>query len=195
MLDAIRIKYLQNRIACHDDQWAYKELFRSFYSGLFSFAGNFIKSRQAAEEVVSDVFIRIWEKRRDLEKIDNLKVYLFVAVRNKSLNYLDKQKRMPTECLDETSSSIPCISFDPEQIMITAEMVQRIEMAIASLPLQCRTIFRLVKEEKLQYREVAEILQISAKTVENQLAIAVRKIGTAIQFDIRRSIPASFGNS
>jgi RNA polymerase sigma-70 factor (ECF subfamily) len=184
---------LQSQIACHDDQWAYKELFTSFYPGLFNFAGHFIKSRQAADEIVSDVFIRVWEKRRDLEKVENLKVYLFVAVRNMSLNYLDKQKRTPTGSLDETDSSLPSLSFNPEQLMISAEMIQRIQKAISDLPQQCRTIFRLVKEERLRYKEVAEILQISVKTVENQLAIGVRKIGVAIQFDIKRALPASFG--
>src|SRR5579859_5213274 len=95
------LKYLQSRIARFDDQKAYKELFTALYSPLLLFAKSMVKSRESAEEIVSDVFIRIWEKRRDLEKIDNLKVYLYVAIRNGALNYLSLQKRNSTNRSEE----------------------------------------------------------------------------------------------
>ncbi len=74
-------------------------------------------------------------------------------------------------------------------------MLSRIYKAIESLPPKCRMIFRLVKEDGLRYKEVADILHLSVKTVENQLAIAVRKIGRAVSFDISRSVSSSFGNN
>jgi RNA polymerase sigma-70 factor (ECF subfamily) len=195
MIDAIKIKYLQNQIACHDDQWAYKELFTSFYSSLYYLAFSYIKSRESAEEIVSDVFIRIWENRRELEKIDNFKVYVYVATRNTSLNYLEKQRKTATDSLEEFRGGMKSVYFDPEQLLITAEMMVRIEKAIESLPPKCRLIFKLVKEDHLSYKEVGEILHISVKTVENQLSIAIRKIGAAIHFDITRTIPLSFKSS
>jgi RNA polymerase sigma-70 factor (ECF subfamily) len=189
MIAATRIKYLQNRIAAYDDQYAYKELFTSLYSYLYHFAFGFVKAKQPAEEILSDVFIKIWEKRTELDKIANLKVYLYVATRNIALNYVEKQKRDATRNIDEYTAGIKSLYFDPEQLMVTAEMMNLIQKAIDELPLKCKMVFKLVKEDGLKYREVAEIMDISTKTVENQLAIALRKIGTAVDFDIKRSIP------
>lgn len=192
MIAAERIQYLQSRIARYEDQQAYKELFTEFYFYLHYFATGFIKSKQSAEEIVSDVFIKIWEKRKELERIGNLKVYLYTATRNISLNYLEKQKRSATYSIEEESvAGIKSIYFNPEQLLITAEMMIRIQKAIDSLPPRCKMIFKLVKEDRLQYKEVAEILHISAKTVENQLAIALHKIGSAVSFDIEKTVSAT----
>jgi RNA polymerase sigma factor (sigma-70 family) len=76
-------------------------------------------------------------------------------------------------------------------LMITADMLAMIQQAINQLPPKCKIIFKLTKEDGLKYREVAEILNISVKTVENQLAIALHKIGTAVHFDIQKTIPSS----
>jgi RNA polymerase sigma-70 factor (ECF subfamily) len=153
-----------------------------------------VKSRESAEEIVSDVFIRIWEKRRDLEKIENLKVYLYVSVRNTALNYLSQQKRTITNPLDEFHAEFTSIYFDPEQLLITADMLALIRKSIDQLPPKCKIIFKLVKEDGLKYREVAEILNLSVKTVENQVAIALQKIGNTVSFDVNKSVPFSIKN-
>lgn len=193
-MTAESLKYLQSRIARFDDQKAYKELFTSLYSPLFLFAKSMVKSKESAEEIVSDVFIRIWEKRRDLEKIDNLKVYLYVSTRNAALNYLSLQKRNSTNPLDEFHAEFTSIYFDPEQLLITADMLALIKKAIDQLPPKCKIIFKLVKEDGLKYKEVAEILNLSVKTVENQVAIALQKIGTTVSFDVDKTIPFSVKN-
>jgi RNA polymerase sigma-70 factor (family 1) len=191
MIIASKIIYLQYRIARLDDQQAYRELYTSLYSYLFGFAKTIVQSRESAEEVVSDVFIKVWERRKELEKIENLKVYLYVATRNIAFNYLDKQKRNSTNSIDDVEAEFTSIDFDPEQLLITADMLALIQKAIDQLPPKCKVIFKLAKEDGLKYREVAEVLNISVKTVENQLAIALFKIGTAVSFDIRRTIPSS----
>ncbi|MEP6750474.1 MAG: RNA polymerase sigma-70 factor [Bacteroidota bacterium] len=195
MIAAAKIKYLQEQIARNDDTFAYKELFVSFYNPLLRFAVTLVKSREQAEEVVSDVFINVWEKRKRINSITNLKVYLFIAVKNTSLNYLSKQNKNLTDSVDEAGMEFKSIYFDPEQLMVTAEMVARIRAAIEELPPKCKLIFKLIKEEELKYRDVAEILNISSKTVESQLAIALKKIGTSINFDITRTIAAPHGLS
>jgi RNA polymerase sigma-70 factor (family 1) len=191
MIIASKIIDLQYRIARLDDQQAYRELYTSLYSYLFGFAKTIVQSRESAEEVVSDVFIKLWERRKELEKIENLKVYLYVATRNIAFNYLDKQKRNATNSIDDVEAEFTSIDFDPEQLLITADMLALIQKAIDQLPPKCKIIFKLAKEDGLKYREVAEVLNISVKTVENQLAIALYKIGTAVSFDIRRTIPSS----
>jgi RNA polymerase sigma-70 factor (family 1) len=190
MIIASNIRILQDRIARLDDQQAYKELFTSLYSYLFQFARTIVKSKESAEEVVSDVFIKVWERRKELEKIDNLKVYLYVSTRNIAFNYLDKQKRVYTNSIDDFEAEFTSIYFDPEQLLVTADMLALIQKAIDQLPPKCKMVFKLVKEDGLKYREVAEVLSISIKTVENQLAIALQKIGNVVSFDIRRSVPS-----
>jgi RNA polymerase sigma-70 factor (family 1) len=191
MITATRIQFLQHRVALLDDQQAYKELFTSLYSYLYHFARTLVRAKEPAEEIVSDVFIKVWEKRRDLKKIDNLKVYLYITTRNMAFNYLDKQKRTPTDHLEDIPAEFTSVYFDPEQLMITADMLTLIQKAIDQLPPKCRMIFKLVKEDGLKYREVAEIMNVSVKTVENQLAIALHKIGKTVSFDIHKSIPSS----
>ncbi|HEX3934508.1 MAG TPA: sigma-70 family RNA polymerase sigma factor, partial [Puia sp.] len=81
------------------------------------------------------------------------------------------------------------VNLDPEQLLITADMMTLLRKAIDHLPPKCKVIFKLVKEDGLKYREVAEILGISVKTVENQLAIALHKLGSAVDFDIKKALP------
>jgi len=187
----LRIQQLQTRISRFDDQKAYKELYTSLYPGLYHFVLEMIKSRQLAEEVISDVFIKLWEKRRTLEEILNLRVYCFVAAKNLTLNQLEKQKREATCNIDEYAGDILIKNGNPEQMMITAEMLKRVQQVVDSLPTRCRLAFKLVKEGGFKYREAAEILDVSEKTIENQLAIALKKINSAIHFDICRSIHLS----
>lgn len=176
-----------------DDQQAYKELYTSLYAYLFGFARTIVPCRETAEEIVSDVFIKLWERRKELEKIENLRVYLYVATRNVAFNYLDKQKRTPTHShsIDDINAEFTSIYFDPEQLLITADMLALIQKAIDQLPPKCKMIFKLVKDDGLKYREVAEVLSLSVKTVENQLAIALEKIGNTVRFDMGRSIPST----
>lgn len=189
MLTADQIQYYQQRIACYDDQQAYKLLFTELYPYLYPFARVLVKSKEIAEEVVSDVFIKIWEKRKELLKVENLKLYLYVTTRHIALNYLEQQKRKLTSPLDhlENSDAIS-VHLDPEKLLITADMLALIRKVIEQLPPKCKIIFKLVKEDGLKYREVAEILNISAKTVENQISIALRKIGDSVSFDVRKSV-------
>ncbi len=191
MIDVEKIAHLQTRIARFDDQHAYKELFASLYNYLFHFARTLVKSKQSAEEIVSDVFIKVWEKRADLESIDNLKVYLYVSTRNTAYNYLEKQKRNATAPIIEFATAFTSVYLNPEQLMISADMVVLIQRAIDQLPPKCRTIFKLVKEDGLKYREVAEVLDISVKTVENQLAIALHKISKAITVELPSTLPST----
>ena len=188
-----RIQYLQTRISRFDDQLAYKELFTGFYPSLIQFVSGIIKSRQSAEEIVSDLFMKIWEKRKTLEEIHNLRVYCFVSARHLSINQLEKQKKQHHSDIDNYKTRLINAAPNPEECMISAEMLRRIQEIVEKLPPRCKLSFKLVKEYGFKYREAAEILQVSEKTVENQLAIALRKISAAVHFDIGRSIPVIAG--
>jgi len=185
---SVRIRFLQTRIARFEDQQAYKELFVTLSPPLFRFISGIVKSKPVAEEIISDVFIKVWEKRKDLELVVNLNVYCFVIAKNLSLNFLEKQRRTTTLNIEDFSDSLSELYIDPEQLMITSEMADRINLAVDSLPGRCKMIFTLIKENDFKYKEVAEIMNISVKTVENQLAIALKKISTSINFDLSRTL-------
>src|SRR5664279_3450868 len=190
---AARIRFLQTRIARFEDQQAYKELYLTLYSPLFRFISGIVKSKPVAEEIISDVFIKIWEKRQDLELIVNMTVYCYVIAKNLSLNFLEKQRRTTTLNIEDFSDSLSELYIDPEQLLITSEMADRINLAVDSLPARCKMIFILIKENDFKYKEVAEIMNISPKTIENQLAIALKKISVSINFDLSRTLRVTLG--
>lgn len=159
---------------------AYEELYNRFFDGLHRFTFSFVKSNEVAEEVVSDVFIKIWQIRNRLSEVENLKVYLYTIARNFSLNYIQRTYKHPPVSLDELDV-MPVVEMgNPEEMLISAETLRSLRQVIQELPPQCRLIFQLVKEEGLRYKEVADILQVSPLTVRNQLAIAVRRLGQAL---------------
>jgi len=174
--DAGQIRELQEKLALYEDMRAYEALYTLLFDGLHRFAFAFITSREPAEEIVSDVFIKLWEIRGRLTEIDNLKVYLYTIARNFCYNYLTRHYKKVVLSLDDADPQGLISIDDPEGLCISADVIDKIRTAIAQLPPQCRIIFSLVKEEGMRYKEVAEILNISVLTVRNQVAIATRKI-------------------
>jgi RNA polymerase sigma-70 factor (family 1) len=179
------IKRLLSAIALNGDQAAYKELFILLHSRLKQFAYSILKSNEEAEELVSDIFIRIWEKRDQLTAIETPLLYFYTTVKNLALNRLSKQKKQVSQSSEEWLVQLHSIYFDPEQLMMTEEMIRKIRKAINELPPRCRIIFKLIKEDGLKYRETAELLQLSVKTVEAQMAIALRRLGKCMQLEIK----------
>jgi RNA polymerase sigma-70 factor (ECF subfamily) len=184
----LMIDDLVGRIANEDDPTAYKQLFQLYYGKLFQFALSITHSKETADEVVSDVFLKIWTKRKSLLKIHNLHLYLYICTKNHSINRLEQEKKNKVFSLDECVVNLQSIYFDPEQLMITAEMLKKVQLAVNQLPSRCQLIFKLVKEDGLKYKDVAELLGLSIKTIENQMTIALRKIDSAIGFNIVRSL-------
>ncbi|PJJ74469.1 RNA polymerase sigma-70 factor (ECF subfamily) [Thermoflavifilum aggregans] len=179
-------RYLWHQIAALDDQQAYRKLFDALAGPLIRWSQVYVKQYEVAEEIVSDVFMWMWQQRSRLGSIRQVRLYLYQAVKNRSLNYL-RTIHSRTEFEDIASfegTVIPAIQFnadDPEQILLNNELRRHMEKAIASLPARCRLIFRLVKDDGMHYKEVAELLQISVKTVETQMGIAFRRLAEAIQ--------------
>jgi len=187
MLSAIEISNLRDKIADSNDQQAFGKLYMAFFHPLLQFADSIIKDRQLAEEIVSDVFIRIWQNRKSIHTIDNLKLYLYISTKNTALNYLSRHFRKETISIDEISINAAQVSYNPEQLLITSEAVKKIETAINNLPPRCRLIFRLVKNDGLKYNDIAELLNISVKTIDAQMAIAVKRISSSICFDLKKT--------
>jgi RNA polymerase sigma-70 factor (family 1) len=188
MIAAPLLKKLIERIAHDDDAAAYKELFLIYHRRLLNFSITITKSKESAEEVVSDVFFKIWVNRSTLTTIENFHLYIYVVTKNLSINRALKEKKDQSFSLDETIVDAKTIHSDPEQLMITSEMHKRIRAAIETLPPKCQLIFKLIREDGLKYKEVAELLSLSLKTVENQMTIALKKISESIRFDLFRTM-------
>lgn len=180
MIDPAQFAILQHRLAVFDDQQAFIKLFRHFQPALKKFAYSICQNREDAEEIVEDVFIRIWMKRRTLDQVQNLKLYLYLATRNFSLNYCRNKHNTTQLNIDEMKIEFQSLLPDPQQQMLSMEIQEQIAKAIEELPHKCKVIFKLVKEDGLKQKDVAELLHLSLKTVENQLAIAVKRIAIAI---------------
>jgi RNA polymerase sigma-70 factor (family 1) len=177
---------LAERVSLFNDEEAYKELFFHFYKGLHSFSASFVKSNEVAEEIVSDVFMNLWKNRSRLLEIENLKVYLFVAAKNLSLRYLNRSQKINEFSLDDLSvQTLCCTGQTPEELLISGEVVAKIQKAIDQLPPRCKIIFKMIREEGLKYKEVSQILNISVKTIDAQMAIASQRISQSIGFELR----------
>jgi RNA polymerase sigma-70 factor (family 1) len=175
----IDIVEIQLRLA-QGDEAAFKTLYDYYSPRLFQFAYAIIHSREIAEEIVADVFLQIWQKRVRIGSLDNFNWYLHITTRNISYSYYRISSRRKNFDFDEAVLSYYQVHATPEEILIGQEVLQVINQAINELPPKCKLIFRLVKEDNLKYREVAELLHLTPKTVENQMGIAVKKIHEAI---------------
>ncbi len=186
MMSSQDVKELQDKITFNSDEHAFGQMYLAYMPYLLQFANSIIKNHELAEEIVSDVFIKIWQNRSSLGKIDNFKLYLYVSTKNTALNYLSRHFRKEIISLDEMSLNILASPYNPEQLFITSEAVKKIDHEIQKLPPRCKLIFKLVKEDRLKYNDIAQLLNISVKTIDTQMAIALKKISSAINFDLKK---------
>jgi RNA polymerase sigma-70 factor (family 1) len=171
---------IKERIALGDEK-AFRQLFDCFAPKLIQFALAIVREKDGATEVVDEVFVKIWKQKEQTPHIKNLKVYLYSAVKNTALNYLAARARAAvTEPFDFVAVQLQDEQC-PEQQLITAEIFKKIRQAVEELPPRCKIIFKLVREDGLKYKEVAEILNVSINTVDAQMVIAVKRISEKVK--------------
>lgn len=174
------LQTLKEQIAL-GDQLAFRKLFDLYAKKLALFSASIIRSADEAREIVDEVFVKIWRKRAELPSVQNLRVYLYTATKNTSLNYLSaKARESATEPFDFFDIQLTD-GDSPEKKMITSELSRKIASAIDALPPRCKMVFKLVREDGLSYKEVGRILNISPKTVDAQMVIAVKQISEKLR--------------
>ncbi len=154
------------------DEKAFETLFRSYYGNLCHFCSKITGSNEAAEEIVQDFFVKLWDKKHQINIDTSVKSYLFRSVKNLCLNFIKhnniKEKfAKHAEVWNETT-------FDNN--FVEVDLAEKIEESINSLPEKRREIFRLSREEGLKYKEIAEKLNLSIKTVEAQMGLAIKTL-------------------
>lgn len=162
-----------------NDGRAFEEFFNLLYPRFYRYAFLYVKSDILCEELVSDVFLKLWNIRHNLNDIQQLEFYLFRAVKNQALTYLKRNTNQPVEITEYIQSSL--VDYrEPENLLIANELAAKVEEGISSLPEKCQIIFRMVRQDGLSYKQVAALLEISPKTVENQINTALKKLRIVI---------------
>lgn len=171
-----------------NEEASLRKLIERFSTGLYIFAFGIVKRREVAEEIVSDIFFRLWDERKNISRIQNIRSYLATAVRNNSLAYLRSKKNQPHLTLDEIDTfelePLKC----PETILIDKETMDLINKTIAQLPAKNKMAFTLAKINGLKYKEIALLMNISPRTVENHIAKALERIDKILSTENQREL-------
>jgi len=153
---------------------AFEILFKTYSQKLIYFSRRYVWDKQIAENIVQDVFLKIWQNKENLDPTKNIQSYLFTAVKNESLKQLrhlsvENQQR-------ENASRLSVVEQTPDETIDKKELKAELNRAINDLPEKCREIFTMSRFDQLKYSEIADILGISIKTVETQMGRALKKL-------------------
>ncbi|MBP6730908.1 MAG: RNA polymerase sigma-70 factor [Chitinophagales bacterium] len=158
------------------DPTSFEKLFRSQYNALVAGAYRILNDKARAEDVVQDVFLKLWQKRDEIKVDENLPAYLHRAVVNHAINIYKQQYRKLIEHTDEIAEQTDTTGSHADNSLITTELNEKIERAIATMPDSSRGVFMLSRFEEMSYKEIAEKLEISVKTVEKHMSNALKHL-------------------
>lgn len=167
------------KIQCADEN-AFSTLFKDYYKRLYVFAARFVKDPESAENIVQDVFVKLWINKKEINITRSIKAYLYTTVKNQSLNYLEQNRRLIS--IDD-SLNLPEPEIDsPEENIIKNENFKAIHDAIEELPVKCRRIYLMKKYDDLSYKEISEVLGISINTVKTQMKRALKSLSEKLKY-------------
>ena len=162
-----------------EDKAAMQILFQKYYKTVCGKSYQVVKDKAAAEDIAQDVFVKLWQKRKQLNIKSSLGAYLQRMAFNESISYLRKHKKYMQQ--EEVTPQLPVEAESSEQLLLDNELNKHITNAIDALPHRCRLIFQMSRHEELTYKEIASKLDISIKTVENQMGKALRILRQRVQ--------------
>ncbi|MCG8309271.1 MAG: RNA polymerase sigma-70 factor [Cytophagales bacterium] len=181
MVEKGKYQLLLQKISKGDDEKALKELFDHFYGRLVEVAKFFVNDLFLAQDVVSEVFIKLWKNRAGLSSVENVNTYLYVAVKRQALNAIRDSKQKKMFSLEDQDAGIYIEAVNPEKQLLSKEFIDVLNSAIQDLPSKCRLIYSLVKDDDMKYKEVADTMDISIKTVEMHVGKALKRIKLAFE--------------
>jgi RNA polymerase sigma-70 factor, ECF subfamily len=172
LLNRVEITNTASSALVYDDL-AFEQLFKAHFKALHAYANVLLRDDEQAEEIVQNLFMRLWEKRELLSANTSVKAYLYRSVHNDCLNYI-KHNKVKAKYQEYASYSMNQHSESAARKVELKEFEWRIHEALNELPQQCRLIFQMSRFEDLKYKEIAEQLNLSVKTVENQMGKALK---------------------
>lgn len=177
------IRSIIEDLAVKDSEPAFKSLYLSYCDRIMRYLVMYVKSAQIAEELVSDVFFALWENRKQLLEVNNFDAYIYRIAKFRVLNYLRDNKSLTVD-LDEVPIDLFAFTeTTPEDDYISRELIDAVNEAIEQLPTKSKLAFKLVREDGMKYKDAAEHLGISVKTLEAQLTYAMKKITKIFNLD------------
>lgn len=161
---------------------AFKDLFDREYENLCRYAVSFVEDSHLAEDIVQDTLVKFWEQRKDLLESKEAKFYLITATRNNCITVLRKQASSGIKFTDNTPDKDHEPFITGRQLREdAAEQSKKITDALNQLPPKCKEVFLMVKMHGMSYKQTAESLDISVKTVENQMGKAIKTLREFVQ--------------
>ncbi len=169
-------KALVEQIKDHDEE-AFEKLFRRYYSGLHRFLWGYVKNNQIAEDLVQEVFVRVWENRGTLNPNEKIKTYIYKVGRNLAIDH-SRHKKVVREWEEEKKAlhSVPVLEKKIDDRLHKKFMLTEVKKAIEDLPEKRRLVFILSRYEGMTYKEIAEKLDISVNTVDTQICRALKTL-------------------
>ena len=164
------------------DKKAFDAFFEQYYPKLLQFARIFVQSQPLAEDVVAEVLTNMLAQRERVFRLEHFEAYLYSSIKNKALSSLKKQNRVKNFPDDvQNHKSLNSVSTDPHTLLVVKEMDTIVAEVIRSFPPKRHMVFQLIKEEGFSYRKVAELMNISERTVEVHLRMAVKSLRERIE--------------
>ncbi len=161
------------------DESALGAVFRAYYPRLCGVVHAYVRSRAISEEIVQELFLRLWRQRERLEIAESLRAYLLRAARNSALSHL-KRRRLEDDWQERAVAGPPRLMPSADEPMAEEALAQAVERAIAALPERCRLVYTLKRVQGLSHGEIAAALNISPKTVEVQMTRALHRLREAL---------------
>ncbi|HYG41259.1 MAG TPA: RNA polymerase sigma-70 factor [Cytophagales bacterium] len=149
-----------------------EELFKTYYSPLVKLVYRMLKNVEVSEDIVQDVFIKVWNNRQNLDETKSIKSYLYRSAINTTLNHIEKNKRS-VQVTKIDSNLVSYSGNQTEEKVNFKELEKKVSAAIDTLPPKCKVIFVMSRYDELSYKEIADTLELSVKTVENQIGKAL----------------------
>ncbi len=157
----------------------FEQLFKSHFVHLCNFAHQYVPDQDSAKDITQKVFINLWENRENIDPDKSIRSYLFTSVRNRCLNYIRDQKKYRSKVLDLEIHDFD-VTFE-EDHMAVDELKAKIAEAMAVLPEKCRMVFEMSRYKNMKYRDIAETLDVSVKTVEAHMSKALKTLRKQLQ--------------
>lgn len=155
---------------------AFEHIYQVYWSSLYSYAYNILRNKVVCEEIIQETFFSLWTKREQLTITNSLKAYLFTAVKFQTLNYIRSEKVRKNYADSYTAFGKMVYDNSNEEHIDLTDLKTRIEKEVSKLPEKCQQIFRLSRNEHHSVKKIADLLNISHKTVENQLTKALKHL-------------------
>jgi RNA polymerase sigma-70 factor (ECF subfamily) len=149
-------------------------LFKAHFTHLCNFAHQYVPDLDSARDITQKVFINLWERRDQVDPDKSIKSYLFTSVRNRCLNYIRDQKKYRSNVLDVEINDFE-FGFE-EDHMAVEELKTRIDDALSTLSPKCREVFEMSRYKSMKYKDIAEELNVSVKTVEAHMSKALKTL-------------------